>query len=315
MPPLMIMILCGLAFLTAVLVVSAISGFVRAATGSDGTGVKRRLSQKFEIKRTGDTKYQAVLPRKPSAAWEQYIPYLPQFLRLLRTSGTGISPGRALGAMIVIAVALILPEVVFVPPMLLPFAIVAASMVGPALVLMYLLRVRAARNAKFEEQLPDAIDLIVRSLKVGHPLSGAIGVVGRELAAPIGTEFAAASEETVYSQDIPAALAKMTERVNVPDLGYFTMAVQIQQESGGNLVESLAKLSSIVRERFRMFRKVSALFLSVFPLVMIGVIQFIKPDYYTNVMDFPYFLHLVAMTILLLIVNVIAMRIITNLKV
>jgi tight adherence protein B len=186
------------------------------------------------------------------------------------------------------------------------------------------LRARNQRRDKFESQLPDAIDLIVRSLKVGHPLSGAMSVVARELPAPISTEFQTAFDEVSYGQDIPTAFAKMAERVPLPDLGYLTMAIQIQQESGGNLVESLAKLSTVIRERFRMFRKVKALtaegrfsawFLSVFPFFLVFGITFVKPDYYTQVMDIPVFNQLVMVTIVLLIINVIAMRIITSLKV
>src|SRR5258708_27544604 len=101
----------------------------------------------------------------------------------------------------------------------------------------------------------------------------------------------------------------MAERVPVLDLGYFTMAIQIQQEAGGNLVESLSKLSQVIRERFRMFRKVRALtaegrfsawFLSGFPLVVLLGIQLVKPDYYTQVMDVPIFPQLVAPTVILL---------------
>src|SRR6185503_17944465 len=127
-----------------------------------------------------------------------------------------------------------------------------------------------------------------------------------------------------YGLDIPAAFEEMAERVPIQDLGYVAMAIQIQQESGGNLVESLSKLSTVIRGRFRMFRKVKALtaegrfsawFLSVFPFALIFIIQLIKPDYYTQVMNLPVFPYLVGVTVILLTVNVIAMRIITKLKV
>ncbi len=151
-----------------------------------------------------------------------------------------------------------------------------------------------------------------------------MGAIARELPAPISAEFATAFQEVSYGQDIPAALLKMTERVPLPDLRYVAMAVQIQQESGGNLVESLSKLSVVIRDRFRLFRKVKALtvegrfsawFLSCFPAVVVLGIQAVKPDYYTRVMDFPYFPHLVTVTVILLIVNVIAMRLITKIEV
>src|SRR5262252_10435807 len=219
---------------------------------------------------------------------------------------------------IFVAFALLIPLRFFVLSM--PFA----PLLGIGLILLYLMNARKKRIAKFEEQLPDAIDLIVRSLKIGHPLSGAMSVVGRELPAPICTEFAAAFEQVTYGQDIPTAFQQMAERVRLQDLGYFSMAVQIQQEAGGNLVESLSKLSAVIRSRFRMFRKVksltaegrfSAWFLSIFPFALIPIIQFIKPDHYTQVMDLAIFPYLVAITIFLLGVNIVAMRIITNIKV
>jgi tight adherence protein B len=226
--------------------------------------------------------------------------------------------------MIALSILFVILATLIVPPQFLMLALIAAPASGIALVLLYVLRARNQRRDKFESQLPDAIDLIVRSLKVGHPLSGAMSVVARELPAPISTEFQTAFDEVSYGQDIPTAFSKMAERVPLPDLGYLTMAIQIQQESGGNLVESLAKLSTVIRERFRMFRKVKALtaegrfsawFLSVFPFFLVFAITFIKPDYYTQVMDIPVFNQLVMVTIVLLIINVIAMRIITSLKV
>jgi tight adherence protein B len=102
------------------------------------------------------------------------------------------------------------------------------------------------------------------------------------------------------------------------------MAVQIQQESGGNLVESLAKLSTVIRGRFRMFRKVKALtaegrfsawFLSLFPIALVFLVLLAKPDYYSQVMDVPSFPYLLGLTLGLLAINVIAMRIITKIRV
>jgi tight adherence protein B len=110
----------------------------------------------------------------------------------------------------------------------------------------------------------------------------------------------------------------------VPDLAYLAMAVQIQQESGGNLAESLSKLAAVIRDRARMFRKVTALTaegrfsawaLSIFPLGIAGVIQLIQPDYFTRVADFVYFPHLVVLAVVMLVLNVVAMQVLTTLRV
>jgi tight adherence protein B len=212
---------------------------------------------------------------------------------------------------------------IVLPASLFGAAVLLALVFGFAPIL-YLVQARSKRRRQFEEQLPDALDLIVRSLKVGHPLSSAMGVIAREMAPPIGTEFGIAFDAISYGEDITTAFMNMAERVPVIDLGYLIVAVQIQQETGGNLVESLSKLSAIIRERFRMFRKVKAItaegrfsawLLSIFPF-LIGVgIEVVRPDYYSQVADYQYFPHLVVITVVLLILNIFVMRIFTTIKV
>ncbi len=324
MQPIFALVLYGLLFIGAFFLADAAVGLIRAAQGKGDDDVERRLTSSA----TGRTKIEAqhnVLRRQDAKrVWGRFIPFFPRFVRLVDSSGTGNSPERALVWVAVISTLAFVPLSILLSSALFPVSFVSALLSGVGLVLLHLRRARAKRMAKFEEQLPDAIDLIVRSLKVGHPLSGAMAVVGRELPHPISTEFATAFDAVSYGQDIPTAFTKMTERIPVADLGYFAMAVQIQQESGGNLVESLSKLSQVIRERFRMFRKVKALtaegrfsawFLSVFPFVLVLGIQLVKPDYYTQVMDVPIFPQLVAATVILLGINVVAMRVITNIKV
>jgi tight adherence protein B len=323
MQPIFILALYGMLFIGVFFLVDAVMGFVRsAATGE--SAIERRLSAPAtERIRAGEGR-QEIVRQQVSRPWARFIPFFPRFLLLLQGSGTGTTPERALTMMGVISVLAFLPLFILLPRSFTLISMLTAVVSGVGLVLLYLTRARAKRLAKFEEQLPDAIDLIVRSLRVGHPLSGAMSVVGRELPPPVSTEFATAFEEVSYGQDIPTAFAKMIERVPLADLGYLTMAIQIQQEAGGNLVESLAKLSAVIRERFRMFRKVKALtaegrfsawFLSIFPLTLVFAIQAIKPDYYTQVMNVSIFPQLVAATVILLGINVVAMRIITNIKV
>src|SRR5712671_3413835 len=324
MQPIFALVLYGLLFVGAFFLADAAAGFTRTAQGKGEEDIERRLVGATTDRIRIDAKYDVLRRQDAKRAWARFIPFFPRFVRLVESSGTGISPERALVLMGVISVFAFAPLYILLTATYLIVSIPLALLSGVGLILLYLRRARAKRMAKFEEQLPDAIDLIVRSLRVGHPLSGAMSVVGRELPPPISTEFATAFDEISYGQDIPTAFAKMTERIPVADLGYLTMAVQIQQESGGNLVESLSKLSQVIRERFRMFRKVKALtaegrfsawFLSLFPLMLVFIIQLVKPDYYTQVMDVPIFPKLVAGTIILLLMNVAAMRVITNIKV
>jgi tight adherence protein B len=325
MPPIVILAIYLFIAVGSYLIVDAVAGLFRALGGADDNAVERRLSaHAMRVETATGTSYDLIRARAGGEGWQQYIPFFRRLLRLLDTSGTGMTFQGAFGVMSIIGFVAFVLSAVLLPIKLFPISFLIAPFIGIAAVVLYLIKAKSNRIKKFEEQLPDALDLLVRSLKIGHPLSGAMAVVGRELPVPISTEFSIAFEQVTYGQEIPAAFAAMTDRVPTQDLGYVSMAIQIQQESGGNLVESLAKLSAVIRGRFRMFRKVKALtaegrfsawFLSAFPLALIFIVQLIKPDYYTQVMDLPVFPYLVGATAILLIINVIAMRIITNLKV
>jgi tight adherence protein B len=325
MQQIVVTIICLCVGVGVYLVINAIGGFIRVAQGADEDVVDRRLSNPATLRVHGGGAHYDILRESAGAeAWQEYIPFYPRLLRLLQTSGTGLTIQRAVAYMAIVAFATFIPLLLLLPIRFSPLTILVAPIIGVVSVIFYLIKARANRIKKFEEQLPDAIDLIVRSLKIGHPLSGAMSVVARELPPPISIEFGTAFQQVTYGQEIPAAFAAMSERVPLQDLGYLRMAIQIQQESGGNLVESLAKLSGVIRGRFRMFRKVKALtaegrfsawFLSLFPVVLIFIIQFIRPDYYTQIMNIPAFPYLVMVTVILLLINVAAMRIITKIKV
>lgn len=180
------------------------------------------------------------------------------------------------------------------------------------------------RMTMIEEQLPDAVELMVRSLRVGHPFSSAISIVSKEIEDPLATEFGIIADESAYGRDIGEALKDMAERLDMQDLRFLSVAVTIQQQSGGNLAEILSGLAKVIRARFRLFRRVKAItaeaqwsgkFLSAFPLVCLGVIMVNDPGYYDEVIDHPYFIPACFVVGILLTLNLIVMRVLTNIKV
>ncbi|NRB33921.1 MAG: type II secretion system F family protein [Rhodobacteraceae bacterium] len=180
------------------------------------------------------------------------------------------------------------------------------------------------RLAAIEEQLPDAVDLMVRSLRVGHPFSSAIQMVAQEVEDPIATEFGIIADESTYGREVGDALKEMAERLDMQDMRFLAVAVTIQQQSGGNLAEILAGLSKVIRSRFRLFRRVKAItaeaqwsgkFLSAFPLVCLLVIMIFSPNYYDEVIDHPWFIPLCFFVGIMLTLNIIVMRVLTNIKV
>ncbi|MEO3415537.1 type II secretion system F family protein [Roseovarius sp. CAU 1744] len=180
------------------------------------------------------------------------------------------------------------------------------------------------RMAMLEEQLPDAIELMVRSLKVGHPFTSAIQIVASEVADPLGTEFGVLSDEAAYGRDIGEALKDMAERLDMQDMRFLAVAVTIQQQSGGNLAEILAGLAKVIRARFRLFRRVKAItaeakwsgkFLSGFPILALIGIQLLEPNYYDEAMEHPWFIPAALIVGTFLILNLIVMRALVNIKV
>ena len=143
------------------------------------------------------------------------------------------------------------------------------------------------RLGMIEEQLADAVELMVRSLRVGHPFSSAISIVANEVPDPLASEFGVIADESAYGRDVGEALKDMAERLDMQDLRFLAVAVTIQQQSGGNLAEILAGLSKVIRARFRLFRRVKAItaeakwsgkFLSAFPIVASDRDQRLRPE-------------------------------------
>ena len=159
---------------------------------------------------------------------------------------------------------------------------------------MVLKFLRSRRQKKFAAQFPDAIDIIVRSLRAGHPVPIAINMVARELPDPIGTEFGTVTDEITYGADLETAMRNLYFRVGTDDLPLFVTAVAIQGSTGGNLGEILQNLSAVIRLRFKMRRKIralaaegraSALILSSLPIAIFAIIQFVTPEFYASVWD------------------------------
>ncbi len=180
------------------------------------------------------------------------------------------------------------------------------------------------RVSLIEEQLPDAVELMVRSLRVGHPFSSAISIVSKEIKDPLATEFGIIADEASYGRDIGDALKAMAERLDMQDLRFLAVAVSIQQQSGGNLAEILEGLAKVIRARFRLFRRVKAItaeaqwsgkFLSGFPVGALIVIQVTDPNYYDEVIDHPWFIPACFVVGAFLVANLIVMRALVNIKV
>ena len=168
-------------------------------------------------------------------------------------------------------------------------AIVAISLViSGALPLKKIFGDRTKRIEKFEEQLPDAIDMVKRALRAGHPFVGAIKLVSEEMDEPVAGEFGTTFSDINYGNDARRAMIGLLQRVPSVTVMALVTSILVQRETGGNLAEILEQISAVLRGRFKLQRKVktlsaegrmSAWILALVPLVLFAVIWVSSPDY------------------------------------
>jgi tight adherence protein B len=163
-----------------------------------------------------------------------------------------------------------------------------AGTVGLLLPYLSVLRARAKRMAQFEEQMPEAIDVIQRALKAGHPFNRCLKLVSEDMQDPIAREFELTFADISYGNDPRRALFGLLERVPSVTLTAFITAVMIQRETGGNLAENLGRISTVIRGRFRFQRRVKTLsaegrlsgwILALTPLTLFALLWVLHPEY------------------------------------
>jgi len=151
-------------------------------------------------------------------------------------------------------------------------------------------------QAEFTEQLPDALDVIVRGVRVGYPLPIALNLAARELSDPLATEFAMTFDEITFGQDVRTAIENLYRRVGHEDLQFFVVAIIVQNQTGGNLAEVLSRLSRLLRTRSKLRLKIrslsaegriSAVVLSLMPFILFGGISLISPGYFGEIRNDP----------------------------
>jgi len=291
----------------------------------DSTLTKRRANRRLAMLGAGmeGREVLELLRRRPSRYGQSASPLrhpVAYLENLIAQSGVQVTLRRILMVMLVVAVVVFLAlqgvlAVGRLPAILAPLHIqaVLALVAGLLLPPLYLSHRSAARKRKFGQQLPDALDIMVRSLKAGHPINAAMGLVAREMSDPMGTEFGIMVDEMTYGLEMNEALENLSDRVQVEDFNYVVMSIGIQRETGGNLAGVLAGLSHVIRERARMFLKVralssegriSAVVLCALPFAVGGMIFAGNPGYYTKVIDDPLFLPMVSVAIFNLLLGI-----------
>jgi tight adherence protein B len=208
----------------------------------------------------------------------------PKLSRLIEQSGTQTTPSAiivfsAIGAFVVWFIAGLFVHT----PMIGPISLAA----GASLPTLWLMRRRTVRIRRFEEQFPEALDMLSRAMRAGHAFQTALGTAGDEMPAPVGVELKKVFDRQNFGLPLNDALKELAERMPLVDVKFFVTAVAIQRESGGNLAEILDNLAYVVRERFKVLRQVrthtahgrfTGFVLLALPAALALALSFIAPE-------------------------------------
>ena len=327
----LLLLFYGLVFIATVLLVEGAAGFLRGAW-RERQRVNRRIgllppkpapaeTRSLLRQASGST---ANLPG-PAARWHRRTG------RVLAQAGVAMPAGRffllmaflALGCMgCALAFAFLMAGHLSPGGIFLCLLFAAGLGLGAPLAVLGQLRDRRVKN--LEEQFPLALDVLVRGLRAGHPVTAALALLAEELPDPIGREFAMAHDETAYGLELRDALENMAVRCGVPDMHMFAVCISVQHETGGNLAEILENLARVIRDRATMVLKVRALssegrmtaaMLTALPVFAFVALFLLNPAFYLDVAGDPAFFPAVLVLLALYGVGVVSIRRLTHLKI
>jgi tight adherence protein B len=281
----------GPAILVFLIVAAIIIGGSVAVTRLPGALATRRLDQRLRdvsMPAWGSNEELEETVIKPSL--EGPVPAIDRMVsnswmqRLIEQSGVNTTPSGLLLMSIGAAAVLGFTAYLITSRAIVPVLVAIAGLVLPTL---YLFRRRITRFKRFEEQFPEALDLLSRAIRAGHAFQTAMGMVADELPPPVGPEFRKTFDRQNFGLPLREALNELSERVSLLDVRFFVTAVLIQRETGGNLAEILDNLAGVVRERFKILRQVrvhtahgrfTGYVLLALPAALGVALVFINPD-------------------------------------
>jgi tight adherence protein B len=288
--------------LTMFLMLAGVLGsalLVMAAFAGPNTGkqLARRLEELRERhSRSTDVAAQAQLERifaqrqnRGDSFAKRFIPN-PALLQL-RLTQTGRSWTLAQYLMVSAGIAVGLIALLILKGLPVLYAIPPGLLVGVGLPHYVVSKMIKRRVGKFTARFPDAIELMVRGLRSGLPITETIGIVADELPAPVGTEFRSVADKMRIGRTMDAALQETANRLGTPEFQFYVISLAIQRETGGNLAETLSNLADVLRKRSQMKLKIramsseskaSAWIVGSLPFIVFGLIWFINGQYMQN---------------------------------
>lgn len=265
----------------------------------------------------------------PNAGWleRRYV----HFIRMVLTAGIRTEARQimlrmaiAFAGLIGLLLLLLFAFRITVTFGVIQLVVVLSLAVAIALPVLFISRKAEKRRKRMEEQFPVALDIFSRSLRSGHPIASAIGIITEEMSDPVGTEFGLVSDEVAYGAELNDALGAMAERWDLEDIRMFVVCVSVQSETGGNLAEILDNLSVVIRDRASLYLKVRALssegrmtgwMLTVLPIFSLVSMFLVNPSFYLDVAQDPIFVIGFPSLFVLYCIGVYSIRRLTDLKV
>ena len=279
-------------FLVFIMVTALVLGVYAAVTHVPGTLERRRLERRLrEVGPVTDEPETSVVMRRaegPLPGLDKILSQIDAGARLatlLEQAGLQMTPGGFSMMVLVFASTVGALAWLFTGQLL---ALIVAAPIGGMLPVFWLKQRKSSRMKKFEEDFPEALDLLSRAIRAGHAFQTGLGMVAEEMRAPVGPEFKKVFDQQNFGLALRDAMNGLATRVPLLDVKFFITAVAIQRESGGNLSEILDNLSHVVRERFKIQRQVrvhsahgriTGFVLLALPAALGVALSFINPDH------------------------------------
>lgn len=234
--------------------------------------------------------------------------------RWVDACGTTVTAGELLLLTLGLAVVGVMLPVLMGKPLALGLALGLALCVAPWLRMS---RRRRKRMLGFEHQFPQALDLMCRAMRAGHAFATAVKLVGEELPEPLGRDFRMLFDEMNYGVPIDEALGRLAQRVPLPDVSYFVIAVLVQREAGGNLAELLENIAGIVRARLKLMGEVrtlsaegrlSAQILTALPFCMAAIVNLMNPRFMSSLWTDPAGQTVIGLALFMMVAGILWMR-------
>ena len=298
-------------------VLLAVDGVIQLVFGSGQEAEDEAVNKRLRLLSSGMDPEEVLrlLRRHQQGTLLDKIAVVRHWPALWNQAGLSGDPKRGLYLVAAATVALIMALRLFGIAWWLAAAL--GGLIGIVLPILVLLHIRNRRLAALERQLPEGIDLMVRSLRSGHPLNASIQLIAREIPDPLGSEMGVVADAITYGDNLTDAVTDFAERVGVEDARYLAVAITIQGRTGGNLAAVLEALARVIRERFAMKRKIRAVsaegritayLVSAAPFIIYGALNLIAPSFYGDVKDDPLFDYFVMTGLGLAVLNAVILR-------